>query len=230
MKRKQLLFYWVHIKKEYCLAVMFLIFVWCIISIKFRIGLIPCFTEKCICSEVNDLLLSVGLSYIAAYIFYFLTEIRPHVENHYAVHTEMLELFRAIKDTFRDMAGEIGGGDWLENDFYRECFIRNITYDKENSSEEENKRIDTEKKSLCCKVKDIDYYLSLLINYYTYLDFETKETLAKMKTSKGFQKCRFFEKGNILLEENDARIIVNELVLYNKFICQEYENLLSVND
>ena len=226
MKRKQLFFYWIQIKKECYLAVMLLIFVWCIISIKFKIGLIPCFTEKCICSEVNDLLLSVGLSYIAAYIFHFLTEIRPHVKNHYAVHTEILELFRAIKDAFRDMAGEIGGGDWLENDFYRECAIRNITYNKGNSSEEENKRVDTEKRFLSCKVRDIDYYLSLLINYYAYLDFETKEILAKMKTSKGFQKCRIFEKGNILLEENEARIIVNELVLYNKYICQKYENPL----
>ena len=224
MKVEIFLFY-NQIKKSKLLNLSLVFFLWIIIATQCRIAMIPCCLGIDICEKINGISFAIASSYVAGYIFYILTVVIPHVQTYATIRSEILELFRGIIDEFRDMSGELCGGDWLDNVFLKEDAVNGLTYNKNKSCVEEKQRVEFLEKILAIHIVAIDSYLNQLINHYNYLDSDTRRILSEMKTSKSFQKCRMFNKITELLDKDKCEALVGGLIDYNLRMCREYEKI-----
>ena len=78
-------------------------------------------------NSINDMLFAISSSFIVGIIIYLATVSVPFYRSFNSVSSEISEIFRAIKDTYRDLSGEIGGGDWIEKEQIKQNAIQSIT-------------------------------------------------------------------------------------------------------
>ena len=215
------------IKNSKLLNLSLAFFLWVIIATQCRIGMIPSCLDVDICEKINNISFAIASSYVAGYIFYILTVVIPYVKTYASIHSEISELFRRIIDEFRDMSGELCGGDWLNDVSLKEDAVNGLIYDKNNNCVmEERQRIEFFEKILAIHIVTIDSYLNQLVNHYNYLNLDTRRILVEMKTSKSFQKCRMFNNTTELLDKDKCEELVSGLINYNFRMCREYEKML----
>ena len=167
-------------------------------------------------NSINDMLFAISSSFIVGIIIYLATVSVPFYRSFNSVSSEISEIFRAIKDTYRDLSGEIGGGDWIEKEQIKQNAIQSIT---KTDNPKENTYIN---QLLSLYSSKLDNQYLLLIPYYTYLDFDIRELLAKIKTSESMQRIRKIKESNELLDEEKAKTIINDLISHNEIIINIY--------
>lgn len=211
--------------KDKWLWIIFVVSIWIIIATQCGIWMIPCRMSISTCENINNVSFTIASSYVAGFIFYFLSVTIPYIRNYIVVLKEITELFRAIVDIFRDMSSELCGGDWLENENLKTEAVKELSFNQSNSVDGENKRIEIIEKILADYIGKIDVCFIQLISFYNYMEPRSQELLTEIKTSKSFQRCRMFKNTTEILDEAKSTIIIGELIHYNIQINKEYNRL-----
>lgn len=189
--------------------------------------------------SILQFILNISNSFIAALLFYIITDRIPFIRKSKSVVTDTIAELKLLCDNYRDLSGDLCGGDWCEGDKYIQQGIDEII--KKGSCHCTFTGLCQMHKTIFKEFITIfDYQIRVVQTQSTeYLTHDEFETLVEIKNDKILSRIRHSysfspevldkNKINELVEglaANNKKILALHASLEKRFTGQQYFNIM----